>query len=69
MTLNNTYESDPNQGDDLAELELTKQEWEIVVGALMLLSHSARGTDAKVVRALSERLEPFRFKGAAVITV
>lgn len=70
MTLNNTYECDPSAGaDNLVELELTKQEWEIMVGALILLSHGARGSDAKVVRALSERLEPFRFKGAAVVTV
>ncbi len=70
MTINNTYESDPNLADiQAADLSLTKQEWQILVGALTLLASDARGSDRDVVRKLAVRLEEHRDAHGVVICI
>ena len=54
---------------DSAEIKLTRQEWQIICGAVMLLAHNAMGDDAKQVKALSRRLEEYKAARGAHIEV
>jgi hypothetical protein len=51
------------------EFELTRQQWQIICGAVMLLAMDARGSDAEVVKALAEQLEKLKTGSGAYITV
>jgi hypothetical protein len=73
MTVNNTYESDPNaECAEPVEIELTAQQWQIIVGSVALLSHDARdkrASDWKVVVELGRLLEKHRGAKNVIISL
>lgn len=61
--------SPPDEEHGSAEIELTRAEWQIICGAVSLLTSDARGSDTERVKALSVKLERYKFASSAIIEV
>lgn len=51
------------------EIEINRAEWQIICGAVALLSNDARGADADEVKALSLKLDRYKLASSAQIEV
>lgn len=52
-----------------AEFELSRAEWQIICGSVMLLANDARGDDADQVKALLKKLTSYKDASGAFVEV
>lgn len=61
--------SPPDEEPGSAEIDLTRAEWQIICGAVMLLGQDAHGSDADQVKELTRKLDQYKSAGSAQIIV